>query len=379
MTQQVLRAYKYRLYPNAKQQVFLAKSFGCARFIWNRMLYDKIEHYEKTKTTLNNTPAQYKKEFEWLKEVDSLALANVQLDLQKAYRHFFRNGFGFPKFKKKGVRESYTTNNQKGTVQVTDNAIKLPKIGFIKAKIDRQPNGLLKSATVSMTPSGKYFVSILVQAEIESLPKRNKQVGIDLGLTHFVTLSDGLKIESPKYLARYEKKLAKAQRKLSRRREVAKSANRKLSESKNYQKQRVKVAKLHEKMANSRQDFLHKISSYLIKNHDVIAIEDLNVKGMVKNKRLAKAISDSSWSRFTAMLRYKANWYGKQLVKIDRWFPSSKTCSNCGEKVDQLPLSIRTWTCTHCHTELDRDHNASLNILREGLRLIKQEPLVQGG
>ena len=278
------RAYRYRLYPTREQQVFFAKSFGCARFIWNTMLHDKIEHYEKTKTTLHNTPAQYKKAFEWLKEVDSLALANVQLDLQKAFRAFFTSGFGFPRFKKKGVKDSYTTNNQKGTVRVTASTVRLPKIGIIRAKVDRLPKGVIKSATVSKTPSGKYFISVLVEEVIAPLPKTSNQVGIDLGLTHFAALSDGSKIPSLKdSLAPYEKKLAKEQRKLSRRREVAKAEGRTLSDSKNYQKQRLKVVRLYEKITTIRNDFLHKLSSSLIKNHDVIAIEDLNVKGMVKN------------------------------------------------------------------------------------------------
>lgn len=372
MSEQILKAYKYRLYPNARQQEFFAKSFGCARFIWNAMLHDKIEHYEKTKTTLKNTPAQYKKEFEWLKEVDSLALANVQLDLQKAFQSFFKSSFGFPKFKKKGIKDSYTTNNQKGTVAVTRRSIKLPKIGYIKAKIDREINGLIKSATVSRTPSGKYFVSVLFETVAQPLAKTESCVGIDLGITDFIVLSDKTEVVNPKFLAKYEKKLAREQKILARRRDAAKAANRKLSESRNYQKQRLKVAMVHEKIANQRKDFLHKTSFNLIKNHDVIVIEDLNVKGMVKNRRLAKAISDSSWSKFVAMLTYKADWYGKQLIKIDRWFPSSKTCSICGHVLDrgELTLAMRQWQCPSCNAVLDRDYNASVNILKEGLRYL---------
>ncbi len=357
MSNQILKAYKFRLYPSLKQQEFFAKSFGCARFIWNKMLNDKIEHYEKTKTTLKNTPAQYKGEFEWLKEVDSLALANVQLDLQKAFQSFFKSRFGFPKFKKKGIKDSYTTNNQKGTVAVTSHSVKLPKIGPIKAKIDRAINGLIKSVTVSKTPSGRYFVSVLVETIANPLPKTQRNVGIDLGLTDFTVLSDGTKVANPKFLAKLEHKLAREQKVLGKRREVAKAAHRKLSESSNYQKQRLKVAKVYEKITHCRNDFLHKLSFNLIKNHDVIAIEDLNVKGMVKNRRLAKAISDSSWSKFTQMLAYKADWYGKQLVKIDRWFPSSKTCSGCGHVLakSELTLAMRQWQCPCCKVSHDRE------------------------
>ena len=368
----ILKAYKYRLYPTTEQQEFFAKSFGCTRFIWNKMLNDKIEHYENTKTTLRNTPAQYKKEFEWLKEVDSLALANVQLDLQRAFQGFFKSSFGFPKFKRKGIKDSYTTNNQKGTVAVTSRSIKLPKIGHIKAKIDREINGLVKSATVSRTPSGKYFVSVLFETIAQPLPKTNSSVGIDLGITDFIVLSDKTEVVNPKFLAKYEKKLAREQKILAKRREVAKAANRKLSESRNYQKQRLKVAKVYEKIANCRKNFLHKTSFNLIKNHDVIVIEDLNVKGMVKNRRLAKTISDSAWSEFATMLAYKADWYGKQLVKIDRWFPSSKTCSGCDHVLGEgeLTLAMRQWQCPSCNAVLDRDYNASINILNEGLRYL---------
>lgn len=375
---QTLKAHKVRLYPNADQQVFFAKSFGCTRFIWNKMLVDKIDHYKATKTTLNPTPAQYKKEFEWLKEVDSLALANVQQQLRAAYNKFFKQGSGFPKFKKKGIKDSYTTNNQKGTVAITDSTVKLPKIGHITAKFPDKINGLIKSATISRTPSGKYFVSLLVETIVNELPKTQSNIGIDLGLTDFIVLSDGTKVANPKFLAKLQDKLAREQKILAKRRAVAKADQRKLSDSKNYQKQKLKVAKVYEKITNSRQDFLHKLSFNIIKNHDVIAIEDLNVKGMVKNRKLAKAISDSSWSTFTTMLTYKAEWYGKTLVKIDRWYPSSKKCSGCGHLLTkaELPLSLRSWNCPSCLQENDRDLNASINILHQGLLLAKHSKTV---
>jgi putative transposase len=378
MTKQILKAYKVRLYPNDEQQIFFAKSFGCTRFIWNKMLADKINYYQATKTPLNNTPAQYKKEFEWLKEVDSLALANVQQNLRVAYNKFFKQGSGFPKFKKKGIKDSYTTNNQKGTVAVTKNTVKLPKIGHINAKFPDKINGLIKSATISRKPSGKYFVSLLVETIVNELPKTQSNIGIDLGLTDFIVLSDGSKVANPKFLSKLQGKLARAQKVLAKRRAAAKADQRKLSESRNYQKQKLKVAKVYEKITNKRADFLHKLSFNIIKNHDVIAIEDLNVKGMVKNRKLAKAISDSSWSLFTTMLAYKAEWYGKELVKIDRWFPSSKTCSNCDHLLTkaQLPLSVRTWDCPSCLQRNDRDTNASINILNQGLILAKHSKTV---
>ena len=336
------------------------------------MLSDKIDHYNEHKTELKNTPAQYKKEFEWLKEVDSLALANVQQNLRAAYNKFFKQGAGFPKFKKKGIKDSYTTNNQKGTVAVTDSTVKLPKIGHIIAKFPSKVNGLIKSATISRTPSGKYYVSLLVETIATTLPKTHSNIGIDLGLTDFIVLSDGSKVANPKFLSKLQHKLAREQKILAKRRAVAKANQRKLSDSRNYQKQKIKVAKVYERITNCRKDFLHKLSFTLIKNHDVIAVEDLNVKGMVKNKKLAKAISDSSWSTFAAMLNYKAEWYGKTLVKIDRWYPSSKTCSGCGHLLTkaELPLQVRSWNCPSCLQDNDRDISASINILNEGLRLV---------
>lgn len=312
---QILKAYKVRLYPNEEQKVFFAKSFGCCRFIWNRMLSDKIKYYEKTKKTLRQYPAQYKKEFEWLKEVDSLALSRVERNLHQAYQSFFKQGTGFPKFKKKGVRDSYTTNNQKGTVAVTGNSVKLPKIGHIKAVVDRPIVGLIKSATISKTATDKYYASLLVETVVEPLPKTNSNIGIDLGLTDFITLSDSTKVANPKFLSKLEQKLAREQKILSKRRQVAKSKGRKLSESSNYQKQKLKVAKIYEKTINTRKDFLHKLSFNLVKNHDLIAVENLNVKGMVKNKNLAKPISDSSWSAFIAMRPTRLSGTTKRWLK----------------------------------------------------------------
>ena len=363
------KTYKLRLLPNLEQRIFFEKTFGCSRFIWNQMLTDKIAYYEETGEILNNTPAQYKDEFPWLKEVDSLALCNVQLNLNAAYKNFFQSKFGFPNFKSKKTAQSYKTNNKKGTIAVLDGKVKLPKVGWVKLKLHRQVKGLIKSATISKTTTGKYFISILCEEEIPPLPKTDSALGIDLGLENFAILSTGDKIENPRFLVSLSKKLVKEQKILSRRGLLAKKKGMKLSESSNYQKQRVKVARLHEKIANQRRDFLNKLSTNLIKNHDVICVEDLASKNLMKNHHLARAIGDASWTEFVRQLRYKADWYGKKIVTISRWFPSSQLCSTCGASSGKKALSIREWTCENCGIHHDRDVNASLNILKEGLSL----------
>ena len=373
-----LKAYKFRIYPTEEQEIFFAKTFGCVRKVYNLMLNDRKKAYEEVKNDPSKkmtfpTPAKYKKEFPFLKEVDSLALANAQLHLDKAYKNFFRDkSVGFPRFKsKKNPVQSYTTNNQNGTVALIDSKfIKVPKLkSLVRIKLHRQPKGMIKSATISRHASGKYYISLLCKEEINELPKTNSAIGIDLGITDFAILSDGQKIDNNKFTSKMEKKLKREQRKLSRRALLAKKKGIPLSEAKNYQKQKRKVARLHEKVMNQRTDFLNKLSTEIIKNHDIICIEDLNVKGMLRNHKLARSISDVSWSSFVAKLQYKADWYGREIIKVDTWFPSSQICSECGHKDGKKSLDIREWTCPICHTHHDRDINASINILTEGLRI----------
>ena len=373
-----LKAYKFRIYPTEEQEIFFAKTFGCVRKVYNLMLNDRKKAYEEVKNDTSKkmtfpTPAKYKKEFPFLKEVDSLALANAQLHLDKAYKNFFRDkSVGFPRFKsKKNPVQSYTTNNQNGTVALIDSKfIKVPKLkSLVRIKLHRQPKGMIKSATISRHASGKYYISLLCKEEINELPKTNSAIGIDLGITDFAILSDGQKIDNHKFTSKMEKKLKREQRKLSRRALLAKNKGIPLSEAKNYQKQKRKVARLHEKVMNQRTDFLNKLSTEIIKNHDIICIEDLNVKGMLRNHKLARSISDVSWSSFVAKLQYKADWYGREIIKVDTWFPSSQICSECGHKDGKKSLDIREWTCPICHTHHDRDINASINILTEGLRI----------
>lgn len=359
----VNKAYKIRIYPNKKQRILIAKTFGCCRFVYNYFLAERIKLYKEEGKTLSAfdthkllTPL--KQQLEWLKEPDKCSLQNALINLDRAYKMFFK-GSGYPRFKsKRNNHNSYTTNQ---SIRIFDKYIQLPKLGKVKFRGKYDIQGRIVSATVSQEPSGKYYVSLCCEEEIEQLPKTNQSIGIDLGLKDFAILSNGIKIPNLKYLVKSEKRLAKLQRELSR----------KPKGSSNRNKARIKVARCYEKITNQRKDFLQKLSTQLVRDYDNICIEDLNVEGMVKNHNLAKSISDASWSEFVRQLTYKCEWYGKQLIKVDRFYPSSQLCNNCGYKNKAVKdLKIRYWTCPECGNEVDRDINASKNILREGLKLI---------
>lgn len=333
------KAYKFRIYPNTEQRTMLAKTFGCVRFIYNRMLSDKIKYYKQTKQKLNNTPAQYKKEFDWLKEVDSLALANAQMNLQTAYNNFFRSPItGFPKFKsKKTNRNSYTTNCVNGNISIDDGYIKLAKVGFVKLKQHRNipTDYKLKSVTVSQTPSGKYYASILFEYENQiQKTEPTTFLGLDFSMHELYKDSNGKEPSYPRYYRQSEKKLAKEQRKLSKMQKGSSNRN----------KQRIKVAKLHEKVANQRKDFLHKQSRQITNAYDCVCIENLDMKAMAKSLKFGKSVADNGWGMFVTFVRYKLEEMGKQLVKVGKFFASSQTCNVCGYKNPETKnLSIREW------------------------------------
>ncbi len=369
ITKPVHKAYKVRLYPTADQQVLMAKTFGCCRYVYNTTLAARNAAYQKDGTRLSGydcvkmLPAM-KAENEWLKEVDSTALQTSVLDMDAAFQNFFKGRkagrkTGRPRFKAKHrCRDSFTS---KVNLEVGDSYVRLPKLGRVRAVISMPALGKINRITVSRTKTGKYFACIHVEVEVQELPKTGAVVGIDLGVHDLIITSDGLKYPNPKHLANLEKKLGREQRRLSR----------KSKGSRRYERQRFKVARAHEKIANQRNDYIHKATTELIRRYDVVCIEDLNVRGMVKNHCLAKFVSDAAFGEIKRQLRYKAEWYGKQVVEAGRFYPSSQTCSCCGHREPTVKdLSVRRWVCPQCGAEHDRDVNAAKNILNEGLRLL---------
>ncbi|MFN6535621.1 MAG: RNA-guided endonuclease InsQ/TnpB family protein [Nostoc sp. EkiNYC01] len=375
------KVVQVRLYPSVEQEIQLAQTFGCARWWWNYALDRSIKTYKETGKGLSRAalnaflPALKKAEDTmWLSDCYSQVLQATTLNLTTAYKNFFENRAGFPKFKSRHGKQSiqYPQN-----VKIVDGNVKLPgNIGIVKAKIHRPVEGKIKTVTVSKTPSGKYFASILtvsvaggqrptVEGE-NPVISEGKIYGIDLGLKHFAVVTDGEKVsiyDNPKHLAKHEKNLKRKQKKLARKVKGSNSRNR-------YRKV---VAKVYERVSNSRQDFLHKLSYKLVSDSQAVIVENLHVLGMVRNHKLAKSISDVGWGTFTNFLAYKLERRGGKLVEIDRWFPSSKLCQKCFYQIGEMPLDVREWTCPHCNTHHDRDANAAQNIRAEGIRIIKAE------
>ena len=363
------KTFKVRIYPSREQQDIIEDTFNCTRYLYNYMFNLKEKLYKFFGISLSfvrmsNILTELKKHKTWLKLVDSTSLVQCLRDLDNAYQRFFSGKSKYPKFKtKKRSKSSYRTNSSAISLNIENHIIKIPKVGSIRFRDKSKFRGVTKiyNATISKTSSGKYFASISVEVDIKHFERTNQSVGIDLGLKDFAIFSDGDKITNPKFFINAQKKLAKMQRKLSK----------KIFGSKNYQKYKIKVARFHEKIKNQRLDFLHKLSTRLVKEFDVICIENLNISGLMKNHTLAKSFQDVSLYEFIRQLEYKCLWYGKTISKIDIFYPSSQICSNCGYKNSEVKnLSIREWTCPKCGTHHDRDVNSAINILNEGLRVL---------
>ena len=371
----ITKSFKYRIYPTDEQITLLSKTFGCTRYVYNHFLEFKKTEYEDSKKDygaydLIKLIVPLKEELDWLKEPDSCALQNSIKDLDRAFKNFFK-GAGYPKFKSKHKsKASYRTSFSNNNIELLDSSIKLPKLGKVKIKdrTYRPKTGRILNATVFKTKTGKYFVSIcFIDVEVNSLPKTGENVGLDLGISKFITTSDMYEVLNPKYL---ETEMAKLKK-------LHKSLSRKSNGNKNKEKARLKLAKCYEKVTNQRKDFLHKLSRMLVEEYDLIVIEDLKVSNMIKNHSLAQSISSASWSSFVTMLQYKAEWYGKRVIKVDTFFPSSQLCNSCGCKnKDVKNLNIREWECPVCGSHNHRDLNAAKNILNKGLEVLEQEELV---
>lgn len=362
------KGYKARIYPSKEQQETLKQIFGSCRFVYNHFLAERERSYKEdgisltyNKTANMLTLLKHQDEFRWLNECDSMALQESLRNLDRAYQRFFRKDARSPRFHSKHSRQSYRTRNQSNGIRIVGNTVKLPKIGYVKFKGLKQFNGRILNATVSLSPSGKFYVSLCVETENVTLTNNGYKTGIDVGLKEFYTDSNGNTVSNPKAYRKHEKRLSREQRRLSRKK---KGSNNRI-------RQRLRLAACHEKISNIRNDFLHKQSLKLASENQVVCVEDLNVKGMLRNRRLAKSISDVSWSEFFRLLEYKVAERGGIVVRVPTFYPSSQTCSVCGYQNPPVKkLSVRNWDCPRCGAHHDRDRNAAANILKKGLEML---------